>query len=144
MVCVFVYYCYSKSSIYCFPFPSFFFFFIFFSSDIHILSFQKKIKFFFFFIFFFIYFFFFFFQFCRDALDRREVPPPWVPQVTDELDVGQIDATFTQEQVEDSPENSDGADGDGTFQGTVFFRFLPSFLPYFLACLSRCWSSVLI
>lgn len=57
-----------------------------------------------------------------DKLDEREIPPPWVPQVTDELDVGQIDSTFTQEEVEDSPEEDSPLAGgkDGTFQGFTY------------------------
>jgi serum/glucocorticoid-regulated kinase 2 len=56
-----------------------------------------------------------------EKLDRKEIPPPWVPEVTDERDVTQIDATFTGEAPTDSPEEDSPINGkDANFKGFTF------------------------
>jgi len=55
-----------------------------------------------------------------EKLDRKEITPPWQPEVNDELDVGQIDATFTAEAPTDSPEKDSPLAPDPNFQGFTY------------------------
>merc|ERR1712146_749785 len=60
-----------------------------------------------------------------DKLFAREIKPSFVPKVTDDSDISQIDPVFTQEAAIDSVVESkltDDMAADGNFDGFTFVR----------------------
>ena len=58
-----------------------------------------------------------------DALNAKQVPPPFKPDVKDELDVNNIDSLFTDEPVnvsDDDDDNAVEATEDGGFAGFTY------------------------
>ncbi|ELP88110.1 protein kinase, putative [Entamoeba invadens IP1] len=58
-----------------------------------------------------------------DKLLKKEISPPWVPPVKDEIETTQIDEEFIDEKAEDTPPNGNTpANPDNTFEGFTFVQ----------------------